>query len=791
MIWANATVLGLGGALLTLPVILHFLMQPKPKVLEFPALRFVKKRQLTNKSRMRLRHIVLLILRCLLILLMAAALAGPSVASREFGQWVTLGGVGISALVVALALATVFFGSEKRNPMLLGILSFLLLGHVAYIGWAGIKLTNSDSTQLLGNSEAPVSAILLIDNSFRMDYQHENKTHLYRAKELGRWLIEQFPSDSQACVLSLENDVPFYSVDLGAARNRVDNLEIVFSGASLPDRLAQGLNLLDEAEHERKEVYLISDLSRKSWESKSDTLRKRLESEPSLSLFVLDVGRSNLKNYSLAPLELERESLTEKGQLRIRTKVARSGTAGQRNVRFRIERQDKTKPVIRDQQVLVPESFAERNKVVNPGSNGSEDVEFQFSESLAPGIHHGVVELVGEDALSHDNARYFTVQVRDAWQILVVHGTGVTPDNLTEAIVEDSASSLFQCTVVSQEKLPGSFEPYQAVVFLDPDPGLPETIWANLEKYVSKGHGLGLFLGPNAASGPFADTTFHGRRAQKLLTGKLGRQWRRPNADLFLSPDNLAHPIFKQFRRWETAVPWNDFPVFIHWDLQPDEAWQDYPTKAVLRFGNGKPAIIERQIENGIVMVMTTPITESEQMQGRDPWNHLFTGYPIPAWLLVREISEHLCRSQADRLNLNVGEFASLNNDFRVHPNEYRIFTPRTTSEAEKITAVDSRVKYRFTSSPGQYRLRGSLQDTVLRGFSVNIADGEADLSRVDPADIDKVLGANRYQLANDKNQLQRQQGETRRGQEFYPLLLLMLVVVLGVEYLLSTRFYS
>ena len=113
MIWANALVLGLGGALLTLPVVLHFLMQPKPKLLEFPALRFIRKRQLTNKSRMRLRHIVLLILRCLLILLMAAALAGPSVASREFGQWVTLGGVGISALVVTLALATVHFGAEQ------------------------------------------------------------------------------------------------------------------------------------------------------------------------------------------------------------------------------------------------------------------------------------------------------------------------------------------------------------------------------------------------------------------------------------------------------------------------------------------------------------------------------------------------------------------------------------------------------------------------------------------------------------------------------------------------------
>ena len=81
----NGLILGLGGILLAIPIILHFLMQPKPKLMTFPALKFIQKKQIKNRRQMRVRHIVLLLLRCLLILAIAAALAGPTVAAGSFG----------------------------------------------------------------------------------------------------------------------------------------------------------------------------------------------------------------------------------------------------------------------------------------------------------------------------------------------------------------------------------------------------------------------------------------------------------------------------------------------------------------------------------------------------------------------------------------------------------------------------------------------------------------------------------------------------------------------------------
>ena len=100
MTLAHLSVLGLGGLLIAVPILLHFLMQPKPVVMTFPAMRFLQQRSATNKSRMRLRHFLLLLLRCLLIGVVALAFAGLSVASADFGNWLTLGGIGLALSLI-------------------------------------------------------------------------------------------------------------------------------------------------------------------------------------------------------------------------------------------------------------------------------------------------------------------------------------------------------------------------------------------------------------------------------------------------------------------------------------------------------------------------------------------------------------------------------------------------------------------------------------------------------------------------------------------------------------------
>jgi hypothetical protein len=276
-----------------------------------------------------------------------------------------------------------------------------------------------------------------------------------------------------------------------------------------------------------------------------------------------------------------------------------------------------------------------------------------------------------------------------------------------------------------------------------------------------------------------------------VLGGNLTIPWRRSEGDLFISPQNLSHPIFEPFRSIESSIAWREFPIFMHWGMELPEN-PESPTQVILRYGNQQPAMIEHVIGQGRVLVMTTPITEqSRPAGGRHPWNSLFVGRPLPAWLLTRQIAHYLVQIESDTLNMETGQLAVLKNDLRIHPETYTMFSPKLDQSTTKITATGNQVRYKFTDMPGQYRMKGTLEGPVIRGFSVNLRPADTDLTRIEPAELDGFLGEDNYQLATDRGQIQRQQGTSRKGQEFYPLLVIMLTVIFAVEYLMANRFYS
>ncbi len=80
MTFVNLSLL-LGAVLIGVPIVLHLVMRQQPKQLIFPALRFLQKRHESNRRTLRLRHWLLLLLRCLVVALAALALAPPQ---REF-----------------------------------------------------------------------------------------------------------------------------------------------------------------------------------------------------------------------------------------------------------------------------------------------------------------------------------------------------------------------------------------------------------------------------------------------------------------------------------------------------------------------------------------------------------------------------------------------------------------------------------------------------------------------------------------------------------------------------------
>jgi len=803
MIWTNGLILGLGGLLVLVPIVLHLLMQPKPKRVIFPALRFLQERQQVNRSRLRVRHFLLLLVRCLLIGLLVLALAGPTVASREFGNWLSLGGIAMSGLVIGLILVGAIF-QVKKNGLLIGTLLLLLIGHLAWGGWSLARLVGSEGAIGLGDLQAPVAALILIDSSPRMDYRHDNSTRLELAQEMAQWLIRQFPPDSSISVVTNDFDRPFFSVDLSAANRRVETLSTTYLERPLPAVLLDGLELLLKAPEERKEIYVLSDLTRPGWTG--DQVRplfRRLEGAAEVSMFVIDVGVENPQNFSLSQLELTNANLSTNGRFSIETTLSRTGlTAGeaagraQKVVRLKLEKPDPTRPVVRDGVTLVPDEILEEQTLTfDLQGNDSRTLTFSGTTPLDKGTYHGVVEIDGQDGLPVDNARFFTLRVQDPWRVLVVHPSNVSPRNLVSTLSPalETRSSNYLCDVVRQEELEEMTElsRYQAVFVLNPTP-LSEANWELLYNYTDRGGGLAIVLGSNASQQGFADPSFLTPLAEELLTGQLDIVWDAGEEDWAMRPQDLSHPLFKLIRRHEENILWNRVPVFLHWGIDPDNRGDTLPTQILIRYTNGQPALIERVIGQGRVLVMTTPISERVREPGRRVWNELFNIAAVVPWLLNRMMTDYLVQPDADSLNLSVGQLASFRNDLAKFPENYQVFSPNPNTPPSRLAALDHQIKYRFTESPGHYRLRGSFDgQPSLRGFSVNLPPAATSLERVEISELDQVLGLGRYQLARDRDQIQRQQGSSRQGQEFYPILVMLMLLFLGIEYLMSNRFYA
>ena len=781
MAFVNLSLL-LGGALIAIPVVLHLIMRQKPKQLVFPAVRFIQQRRIANQRRLQLRHWILLALRCAAIGLVALALARPSVASADLSNWLAIG------LVGALAAAVVLIGAVALAVRAPKSLVFGLFGGAAAVGLTlafMVVRSLAGGAPVIGDQEAPVAAVLVVDTSPRMDYRHENRTRLDVARETADWLVRQLPADSEVAVIDSRSGSGAFAVDRAAAAKMIERVRPTGTPRPLPDSIATAVNLARQHEHTRKEVYVFTDLAQAAWNAQSaGELAKLLADHRHVLLYLIDVGVPRPRNFALGDLTLSSDVVPQGGELTLAVEARAVGPGGAKTVELELEQSDPTLPIIRDGKPVLPKSVRRGSHDVQLADSSAERIEFVL-RNLDPGVHQGLVRLIGEDGLALDDVRYFAIEVQEAWPVLVVAPPEVPTTYFVEAIAprefRDTGRARFACETIDQSRLAQTdLNEYQAVVLLDPTP-LPPELWEKLGEYAAEGGGLGIFLGHNAQ--PLA--SFQDPAAIGVLGGKLTRQT-RSGGDLFIAPRSFDHPITAAFRQIETSVPWDRFPIRYHWNL--DELAQG--ARTIIPFGNNKPALVEHRVGRGRVLTMTTPVSDPPRPVGYDAWNRLATGEDAwPYLVLVNETMLHLVGSGQSRLNLQAGETAVLLNDEGRYPARYQLFSP--LEQPQDLSARDGRLTVRFTDNPGAYRLRGQLGGPIVRGFAVNLAEETSDLARLPVERLDELLGKGRYQLAGSKEEINRAVGNDRVGSEFYPLLFTLVAIVLGLEHVLGNRFYK
>lgn len=269
-----------GAALVALPIILHLVMKREPKRVEFPALRFVRKRHSTNQTRLKIRHWLLLALRCAFILLLALALA---------------------------------------RPVLRG--SGLLAGH-----------------------SAGLAAAVVIDNSPRMGYLVKNESRLQAAKDSATWLLEKLPADSQVALVEPARARRAKLADRDAAILRTERLRVSPAAAPLTEAVVEAISLLAEQPDYRREVYVFTDMAAAVWDdSAQQQLAEALDANEGTKLFLVDVGAPEPVNAGLGQLELSADHLATGEVLTVETNALGTASVGgaQRTVELWVEGEDR------------------------------------------------------------------------------------------------------------------------------------------------------------------------------------------------------------------------------------------------------------------------------------------------------------------------------------------------------------------------------------------------------------------------------------------------------------------
>ncbi|MEQ8788494.1 MAG: BatA domain-containing protein [Pirellulaceae bacterium] len=781
--WFVTPSLLLGLALVAVPIVLHLVMRQKPKRLVFPALQFVRQRREVNRRRLQFRHLLLLLLRCLAVIAVLAALARPKVPSLLVGNVMLLvvGGV-IAALVTLLAVVAVF---EKKPAWLsggLGALAAVLLLALLLFGW---RTYHAGAENPIGDQSEPIAAVLVFDTSPRMSYRHQNQTRLEQAQQIADWVLDHLPGGSKIAVLDSAIAEGVFSQDEAAAREAVHRLQMTYVPTPLTEVVDEAVRTVLTDDELRREVYVFTDKTSPAWEGKGELLRRRLAEHPEISIYLIDVGVEKPRNAALGEIDLASGAvLARNATLEIETTVEAVGGAADRTVDLYLEKPDPTLPLLVDDQLKLPQATRRAQKILRVEPDAPTTVRFRIA-APEEGVHQGQLRMTGgDDGLAFDDTRYFTVEVESAWPVLVVSPAGVAPTNLVEAIAPRAyvlgGVQRYQCTEIAQNDLGNSrLDDYRAVCLLDPEPMTPDA-WKRLADYVEGGGGLAIFLGHNARDAE----SFNSTAAQQLLPGRLTRQFRSPVGDLYLSPRSLEHPVLAEFRPIASRVPWNEFPVYLHWQIEPRES-----ARTVLTYANNEPAILESTLGAGRVLTMTTPITEPARPAGRSAWNELTLGDAWPYFVLVNEMTDYLVGTGEARLNYLVGETAVLPNQFGRDPQRYQLWPPGR--DLQPLAAVEGRIIFRGLTTPGAYRLKGVTVDgPVVRGFSANTSRVASDLRRADAERLDAVLGKDRYELARDVKEIDLSTRQGRQGWEFYPFLLVLLVLVLGLEQLLANRFY-
>ncbi len=506
-----------GLAAVSIPIILHLLNRRSSKIIEWGAMRFLLDSVESRKRRIQLEEALLMAARCLLLALLALAVARPFIPPGSNVPWVVVLPCFLLG-VATLAVAVVMWHEKHLRKWLFGATA-LLLGIAA----ASVAMEKYLNLKRFGTAGRRDIAII-IDGSASMALKQGTggTTNFDLAlKEAEKIIADAGSGTAFSLILGApvpQAKIPSPVVNRADLREALNSLRPVNGRMASFDCLSLAAQSLLQGSNPGKQIIVLTDaqdvgwdLDRTArWEALKQGFDTNFKSKPELIIRQFSLPTS-VRNAGIAGVKYSRNVIGTDRPVTIEVTVQNTGNEGVTPSAVELKIDDET---------LTDSSISQ----LLPGS--SETVRFlhQFKK---PGAHVLTAKLAVEDDLAADNSWDTIAEVTNKLKVLIIDGNpsvpfmqragsftalALAPGSLARSVVKvDDQKGGFARDMVDPEVMPvtrlqtlDSFGPYDVVVLCDVARLAPSNA-RMLAGFVEAGGGLLIAPGRQAAADFYND----------------------------------------------------------------------------------------------------------------------------------------------------------------------------------------------------------------------------------------------------------------------------------------------
>ncbi|MFM7131836.1 MAG: hypothetical protein ACKO0V_21020, partial [bacterium] len=598
-------------------------------------------------------------------------------------------------------------------------------------------------------------------------------------------VVKETPISSQIFLIDSAEPVETPAMSPASAEARIKSLALKPGNRPLNAAIEAAYRSVTKSDRPRREIYVLTDLTTNSLEIDKPIERARnadpeKAKESPVQLYLLRLNPDEPANSGLRKLEFDSSAAVVGEPIDIKFELTNQGPATTRILELWLDGRKR------------------EQKAVELSANADQEIILRTPplDAGRDGLHQGEIRIRDDDPMAFDNTAYFTLAVRPPVRVLVA--TDLEQDALFLAEALDPArtarggesvgvSRPFRVEIVriSQlaDRLKGENRP-QAVI-INNAATIPEPLWTQLNLAVRSGLGLAVALGDRSKTESYSSPSAR----QLLPADAVTRVEAKPGEPLGLTSPDQSHPIFSQYTE-ELRTELGTVPVFRYEKMARAESG----TRELLKISDGNSALVERVFDKtvpGRVLLWSIPLARRPSSTDAAAWADFPRSWSFVQ--VVNRMAAYLADSADDSAVIEAGRDISLPFDPLKGFNAALVKGPGDRpGERRMIDAADTRLIVANADMLGHWGVgfTGPGNTAFSSGFSVNPPSAESQIRTLSPDQLDQIFGKGEYALARDTATLEKAVGLARVGVEFFPWLMLLLLVVMTLENYLANRFY-